>query len=182
MRLVFAALAALALALPSTASAQPAAGTSLNGTIQQTLDTKSVNVGQTVSLINVSSADGSGAVVGARLDGTVTKVVRAGQGRTAQLQMQFRTLRLANGTTYTVNGVVTGMKAKTKSNVVKEAAGAVGGMIVGNILGKTLGVKGGGLVGAAGGFLVMKNSKENMTVPAGSVVIVQLESARRQAK
>ena len=182
MRLVFAALAALAIVLPTAASAQPAPGTTLNGTIQQTIDTKSANVGQTVSLINVASANGSGSIVGARLDGTVTQVVRAGQGRTAQLKMRFTRLRTADGKTYAVDGIVTGMKEQTKSNLTKEAAGAVGGMIVGNILGKTLGVKGGGLVGAAGGFLMMKNSKENMTVPAGSVVSVQLESARRQAQ
>jgi hypothetical protein len=180
MRLFFAALAALAFALPAAVSAQPAPGEVLNGTLQQTIDTKSANVGQPVNLINVSSSDGK--IVGARLAGTVTNVVRAGQGRPAQLQMHFNTLRLANGTTYHVDGVVVGLKAQTKSNAVKEAAGAVGGMIVGNVLRKTLGVNGGGLIGAAGGFLVMKNSKENMTVPAGSVASVKLQSARRQAQ
>lgn len=114
--------------------------------------------------------------------GTVTKVVRASQGRAAQLQMRFRTLRLADGTAYNVDGLVTGMKAKTKSNIVKEAAGAVGGLLVGNVLGKALGLAGGGLIGAAGGFLIMKNSKANMIIASGAVVSVQLESVKRQAQ
>jgi hypothetical protein len=182
MRTLIALLAATALLLPVAAAAQPAPGTSLNGTIQQSLDTKSVAVGQAVTLTSVTSADGSGAIVGARLAGEVTNVVRAGQGRPAQLQMRFTRLRLANGSVYDVNGVVTGMKSTTKNNALKEVGGALGGMIVGNVLGKAVGINGGGLAGAAGGFLLAKNSKENMSIPAGSVVTVQLQSARRQAR
>jgi hypothetical protein len=181
MRTLIAKLAAAALLLPVAAAAQPAPGTTLNGTIQQTLDTKSAEVGQPVTLTSVTSANASGAIVGARLAGEVTKVVRAGQGRPAQIQLIFTRLRLADGTSYQVDGVVTGMKAATKNNALKEVGGALGGMIVGNVLGKAVGLNGGGIAGAAGGFLLAKNSKENMTVPAGSVVSVQLQSARRQA-
>ena len=39
----------------------------------------------------------------------------------------------------------------------------------------------GGLIGAAGGFLVAKNNRENMTIPAGSIIAVQLGSVRRQS-
>jgi len=114
--------------------------------------------------------------------GTITHVVRAGQGRSAQIQMTFNRLRLANGTTYAINGVVTGMQANTKSNAVKEAGGAVAGMLVGNMLLKTIfHASGGGLLGAAGGYLIAKNNRENMTIPAGSVVRVELRSVRRQA-
>ncbi len=182
MRTLIATLGAALLLLPVAAAAQPAPGTSLNGTLQQSLDTKSVEVGQPVTLTNVSSANGSGAIVGARLAGEVTKVVRAGQRRTAQLQIRFTRLRLADGASYDVDGAVTGMKANTKNNALKEVGGALGGLIVGNVLGKAVGVNGGGLVGAAGGFLLAKNSKENMSVGAGSVVTVQLQSARRQAR
>lgn len=182
MRFLYAAFAALVLVLPTAAAAQFAPGTKVSGTVQQTIDTKNSNVGDAVTLINVTSSDGKGEVVGARMDGAVTKIVRAGQGRNAQLQMTFTTLRLADGTTYTVDGVVTGMQSKKKSNLAKEAAGAVGGMLAGNAIGKTLGLGAGGLIGAVGGFLIMKNSKENMAVPAGALVDVQLQSARRQAQ
>jgi hypothetical protein len=78
--------------------------------------------------------------------------------------------------------VVTGWQATTKNNTLKEVAGAVGGLIVGNVLGKWIfhGASGGGLVGAAGGYLAAKNSRQNMVVSAGSRVQVQLVSARRQ--
>lgn len=178
-----AAIAAVAaLTLGQAALAAPPAGTRLNGTITQNYDTKSAYVGQQVILTNVTSASGSGSIVGAKLYGRVTKVVRAGQGRPAQLQMTFQTLQLSNGTRYAVNGVVTGMKANTKNNTLKEAGGAVAGMIIGNMIGKTVfHASGGGLVGAIGGFLVAKNNRENMSVPAGSVVGVELTTVRQQA-
>jgi len=182
MRTFVAALAAVLVLLPVAVVAQLAPGTTLNGTIQQDVNTASATVGQPVVLVNVSSADGSGRIVGAKLAGEVTDVQRAGQGKAAKLRMRFDRLRLPDGSVYQVDGVVTGTAAKTKSNALKEVGGAVAGMVVGNILGKAVGTNAGGLAGAAGGFLLAKNNKENMSIAAGSVVTVRLESARRQAR
>jgi hypothetical protein len=117
--------------------------------------------------------------------GTVTRVVRAGQGRTASLQMTFNRLVLPNGTTYAIDGVVTGTQTQTKSNALKEVGGAVAGMIVGNIIGKSIFHMSGGMpgfLGAVGGYLVAKNNRENVTVPAGSAVRVTLRSVRQQSR
>jgi hypothetical protein len=115
--------------------------------------------------------------------GTVTKVVKAGQGRPAQLQMTFTRMRLRDGSTYAIDGVVTGMQANTKNNALKEAGGAVAGMLIGNMIGKAIfHASGGGFLGAIGGFLVAKNNRQNLSVPAGSTVRVSLRSVRRQAR
>jgi hypothetical protein len=54
-------------------------------------------------------------------------------------------------------------------------------MLVGNAITKTIfGIAGGGLVGAVGGFLIAKNNRENMTIPANSTVTVRVAGARRQ--
>ncbi len=178
--LAAAALAACAFSLTAAASAAPVAGAQYAGTISKSVDTKSAYVGQPVTLTHVTSESGS--VAGATMYGTVTKVVRAGQGRTAQLQMTFNKLVMRDGSTYAVDGVVTGMNTSTKNNALKEAGGAVAGMIIGNMIGKTIFHSGaGGFLGAAGGFLVAKNNRENMSVPAGSAVRVMLRSVRRQA-
>lgn len=184
MRHLFATAAAVLsfFMVAQVASAAPYAGAQYAGVITSSVNSGNAVVGQSVTLTNVTSEDGS--VKGARMYGTVTRVVRAGQGRPAQLQMTFTRLVLSNGTTYAINGVVTGMQAQTKSNALKEIGGAVAGMIVGNIIGKTIFHAGngmGGFLGAAGGFLVAKNNKENMTVPQGSAVRVTLRSVRRQA-
>lgn len=170
------------LMVAQVASAAPYAGAQYAGIITTTVNTKDAYVGQPVTLSRVTSEDGS--VNGARMYGTVTRVVRAGQGRPAQVQMTFTKLVLTSGATYAIDGVVTGMQAQTKSNALKEIGGAVAGMIVGNIIGKTIFHASGGMsgfLGAAGGYLVARNNKENITVPSGSAVRVTLRSVRRQA-
>lgn len=170
------------LMVAQVASAAPYAGAQYAGIITTSVSSGNAVVGQAVTLRNVTSEDGS--VKGATMYGRVTRVVRAGQGRPAQLQMTFTRLVLPSGATYAIDGVVTGMQAQTKNNALKEIGGAVAGMIVGNIIGKTIfhassGI--GGFLGAAGGYLIAKNNRENMNVPQGSAVRVTLRSARRQA-
>ncbi len=177
------ALAALAVSMVSftgIADAQVAAGTDLAGVITQSISSNHAYAGEPVTLRNVSSE--SGGVRGATLYGTVTSAVPAGQGRPGKVQMHFTRLVLPSGATYAVDGVVSGMQANTKSNALKEVGGAVGGMLLGNIIGKTIFHTGiGGLLGAAGGFLIAKNNRQNVVVPAGTAVRVTVRSARRQA-
>jgi len=174
------ALALSVFSITGVASAAPASGEVLAGTMTSSVSTANAAVGQTVTLRNVRSE--SGDVSGGTMYGTVTRVVRAGQGRPAQLQMRFTRLVLPSGATYAVDGVVSGMQSNTKNNALKEAGGALAGMLVGNMLGKTIfHAGGGGFLGAVGGFLIAKNNRQNMTVPSGSAVRVTLRSARRQA-
>ncbi len=74
------------------------------------------------------------------------------------------------------------MKIKTKRQRRERVGGALVGMIVGNALGKTLlGVSGGGVVGAFGGYLVAKDDRTDVTIPANTGVTVRLVHERRQA-
>lgn len=166
----------------SLAGATPSADTQYAGNVTETIDTGTASVGQPVTLNNVVSEDGT--VSGATMTGHVSHVTPAGAGRPAQLEILFTTLTLAEGTQYAIDGVVTGMQAKTKSNVGREIFGAVAGMVAGNILAKTVfgATNGmGGFLGATGGYLIAKNMKQNMTVTQGSAVRVTLRSVRRQA-
>ncbi|HEY0395785.1 MAG TPA: hypothetical protein VGD01_14900 [Candidatus Elarobacter sp.] len=173
-------LAAAALAfVPLAASAQISAGTNLNGTMDQSIDSKNAVVGQQVTISNVASEDHN--INGATMYGHVCDVQSASQGRPGKLQVCLDKLHTRSGNSYALDGRVVGAQVNTKSNVGNEVAGAVGGMIVGNILGKKLGTNAGGLLGAAGGYLYAKNAKQNVTIPAGTPVTVQVLSARRQA-
>ena len=176
-----AAVLALVFVATLTASAAPQVGTMLDGTIDQNLSSNHAFAGQTVSLSNVTSDDGSRNVRGARLYGTVSEVQSAGQGRPGRIRLNFTTLILANGARYAVNTTVTNMRVETKSNAVNEAGGALAGMLLGNAVGKTLfGGSAGGAVGAAGGFLLAHNNRQNINIPQGSVVQVQLNSVTRR--
>lgn len=115
--------------------------------------------------------------------GTVTRVVHAGQGRPGQIQMTFTRLVLRSGASYAIDGVVTGAQVQTKNNALKEAGGAVAGMLIGNAITKTIfHVAGGGLLGAAGGFLIAKNNRQDVLISRGAGVRVTLRSVRRQSR
>jgi len=174
-------ITALAVLFSSSAAlATPPPGTMLSGTIQETINTANAYVGEPVEVTGVTAPGAN--IHNGTMYGHVTRVVRAGQGRPAQLQITMDRLVLGSGANYSVIGVVRGMTAITKRNTVREIAGAVGGMIVGNILAKTIfHASGGGIAGAAGGYLLAKNARQNLTVPAGSGVTVLLSTARRQA-
>jgi hypothetical protein len=178
IRMLLSLLALAATLAPMTASAQVSPGTQLSGNLRQTLDTKNVQVGQPVTLTNVTSADGN--VAGATLYGHVVEVNRAGQGQRPQLLVTFERL-ITRSHRYTIEARVLSMNQQTKSNAVREVGGALLGNIVGNIIGKKLGTNAGGLLGAGGGYLYAKNYRENFSVPGGSVVTVQIVSSRRQA-
>lgn len=172
---------ALVCATAIAAQAALTSGSLLNGTISQSYSSKNAYVGQAVALRNVTSDDGSGSVSSGTLYGTVSSVQKAGQGRPGRIAFRFTRLVTGSGATYAVDTSVTKMKANTSNNTLKEAGGALAGMLVGNMIGKTLfHLSGGGLVGAAGGFLLAKNNKQDISVPAGSIVQVQVNSVSRR--
>jgi hypothetical protein len=181
MRNALAALVAVSIFFAGTAaaSAEPLAGTMLTGTLTTSLDTKTAYAGEDVYAENVSSSDGS--IENATMSGTVDRVIPAGQSQAARIRLHFNYLRLPGGRMYAIDGIVTQLQAQTKNNGLKEAGGALAGMLVGNAITKTIfGIAGGGLVGAVGGFLIAKNNRENMTIPANSTVTVRVAGARRQ--
>ncbi len=155
-------------------------GMELTGILATPLDSKTATVGQPVNLTDVVAANGS--INGASLLGTVVDVQHPGPGRNAQIMLHFDTLQMPDGSTAPIDGIVVSMKVKTKSNAAKEVGGALVGMIVGNALGKTLlGVSGGGVVGAFGGYLVAKDDRTDITIPANTGVTVRLVHERRQS-
>jgi hypothetical protein len=165
--------------VPTPARAQTV-GEQFGGALANPVDSRTGYVGEPVKLVNAYNERCT--INGATMYGTVTQVQHAGQGRPGKIQLTFTRLVLANGRTYAIDGVVTGAKAITKSNAGKEAAGALAGMAVGNILGKAIfGLSGIGLLGAAGGFLLAKNNRQDVAISKGSAVRVTLRTVRRQA-
>jgi len=177
MKRHFASLLAVGLALtPLAASAQVAPGTELYGYLDQTVDSGSAYVGERVSASQVHG----GGIAGARMFGHVAGVQKAGQGTPGRVYLTWTAVRTASGRRYAIEGRTVRAQVVTKSNAAKEAGGAVAGMILGNILGKAVGTNMGGLIGAGGGYLAARNNRQNVTIPANSVIEVQIVSARRQ--
>ncbi|MBV8162654.1 MAG: hypothetical protein JOZ91_00130 [Candidatus Eremiobacteraeota bacterium] len=164
---------AVVFAGPSIASAQLHPGTKLVGDMDRTLNSKDVQVGQTFQLHSVHTTNHD--INGATLYGHVAHVQRAGQGTPAKIELDVDKLNTTSGNIYKISGEVLDVQVNTKSNAGKEAMAAGGGALVGGLLG-------GGtwaLIGAAGGYVVAKNSRQNVTIPQGSLVTVQVSQVTK---
>ncbi|MGH7747549.1 MAG: hypothetical protein ACREQ5_22735 [Candidatus Dormibacteria bacterium] len=174
--LVALAFVVLPLARPALAASAIASGTTINGVLETALDSSNAQVGDgvTIALTSPYPNDDS-SYAGALVRGHVSNVVRAGQGRKAEIDIAFDSIVLADGATAPLNGHVVSVGTQHKSAVLQQAAGAGIGMIVGNILGKKLGTNLGGLAGAAGGFLYANNLRTNVTLPKGANIQIQTD-------
>ena len=162
-------------------------GTQLNGRLQQSINTGNAHVGDRFVMDVVPPyPSGNPAFQGAIIAGEVTRVTPAGQGRKAALGLQFDYLRLADGSTVDISANMTNdQKQQQQKNGGHVALTTIGGMLLGNVLGKTIfHTGGGGIAGAAGGLLYGMNKQANFTLPTGSNVQITLNQTvtiRRQS-
>ncbi len=180
----------MAFVLPVAALAQTVTlqqGQNLNVQMQDTLDSGSAYAGQhfTVRVVPPFPNDDS-TFANAIINGTVVKVVQAGQGRNPELHLAWDSITLQNGASYPINAVMTqGSPKQQNRNGGHVALTTIGGMLLGNAIGKTIfHTNVGGAVGAAGGFLVGYNKKSNITLKQGSNMELTLTRplmVRRQA-
>ena len=182
-----------AFAAPSFAFAQTtvtlAKGDTVNLSMQSTLDTGSAYVGERFTARVVPPyPEGDTDLANAVASGEVVKVTPAGQGRNPELLLNFSTITLANGSSYPINAEVTGAgTTQQQKNAGHTVLSTLGGLIAGNIIGKVIfhaatGI--GGLIGAAGGFLIGQNKKANVTLSPGANIQLTLTRpllVRRQA-
>lgn len=181
-----------AFAAPSMALAQSTVtlskGDTMNVQMQDALDTGSAYVGERFTARVIPPyPEGDSDLANAVITGEVTKVTQAGQGRNPEMYLSFNTVTLQNGSSYPLNAQLTSTAGKPQQkNAGHVALTTIGGMIAGNIIGKTIFHSGiGGLLGAAGGFLIGNNKKSNLSVPAGAQLQLTLTRpllVRRQAR
>jgi len=173
-RTAIAAATALAL-VPMLAAAQISPGTQLVGTMDQTLSSKDAQVGQPFTVSNVHSLDYK--VSGATIYGHVAAVQPAGQGTPGRIELDFDKVNTRSGNVYRIVGYTTNVQVVTKANTGKEAAAAAGGALLGSLIThRWLGT----IAGAAGGYMLAKNNRANVEIPASSVVSVRVQQSRRQ--
>lgn len=151
------------------------AGASIQGMLLQDLSSKSATVGQLISA-KIQEPVPDALLEGGTLVGKVIEAAPASQGRNPKLELSFNGVKLAgSSTTIPMSAKIVKINITQKSNAINEAAGAAAGMVVGNIVGKWLGTNAGGALGAAGGYVLTSNAKQDLSVPAGSQVALQLQ-------
>lgn len=180
----------LAFMLPVAALAQTVTlsqGQNINLQMQDTVDSGNAYAGQHFTARVVAPYPNDDTTFeNAIINGTVVKVVPAGQGKNAELHFAWDSITLQNGTSYPINAVMTtGGPQQQQKNGGHVALTTLGGMLAGNIVGKTIFHTGiGGAVGAVGGFLVGYNKKSNISMKQGTAFQLTLTRplmVRRQA-
>src|SRR5690348_4621652 len=143
MRSLIRAIASTAIAIaclaPLTASAAPgqlAAGALLTSKMNSTIDSGSARANDKFALTVVSPyPSNNGVYAKAQLYGHITRVVAAGQGRSAVLEFAVDRIVLVDGRQADVPLTVQSQETQRHNNVGNIALTALGGMIVGNIIG-----------------------------------------------
>jgi hypothetical protein len=169
--------AALVLALsPVAALAQLSPGITLIGSIDQPLDSRTAQPGKPFTISNAHTSNYD--INGATIYGHVASVQHAGQGRPGKINLAFDKVNTRSGNIYQITGYASNVNVQTKNNTLKEVGGAAAGALVCGLLGRGVGA----LIGAGGGALYAKNSRENVNISQGSQVSVQVTQSRRQAQ
>lgn len=180
----------LAFLVPAAALAQTVTlqqGQTINVQMQDTIDSGSAYAGERFTARLVAPYPNDDATfANAIVNGRVIKVVQAGQGKNPELHFAWDSITLQNGASYPINAEMTqGAPQQQNRNGGHVALTTIGGMIVGNILGKTIfHTNAGGALGAAGGFLVGYNKKSNITMKQGQnfqLTLTRPLLVRRQA-
>ncbi len=180
-----------ALALAQSSTTIPS-GSQLNAVLSSPdINTKSAQLGDTFTMRVVAPfPNDNQALADATIDGHISAVRAAGQGRTAELTLALDRLHLPNGSVQTLHAYVQNVTETKENTVARKGLGAgvgaaVGsqtiGRIIGGNLGKIVGIGG----GAAAGYAYANNMKPNVNVAKNAKVVVALTRSvtisRRQA-
>jgi hypothetical protein len=175
---------AVALVLPLAAATysnpvELAAGSNVTSSMNSTIDSGSAHVGDQFSMTVLTPyPNNNGVYDNAQLYGHVTSVTSAGEGRSPVLAFNIDRIALANGRQAYVSMQLESQQTQSHSNISNIALTAAGGMILGNIIGKTLFKSGlGGPAGLIGGVLYAANKKTNVSLRQGSIVVNQVRQS-----
>jgi hypothetical protein len=166
--------AALFAAIPLGALAQIAPGTILIGTIDQDLSSNHVQPGTPFTISNAHTPNYE--MNGATIYGHVASVQAAGQGTSGKITLAYDRVSTPSGD-YRIDGYTQNVDVQTKSNAGKTVGGAAAGALVGGLLGHGVGA----LLGAGAGAAIAGNNRQNVLIPQGSAISVQIVRIRRQA-
>ena len=169
---------------PAPRAEQPvtvAAGTAVTGTLQQSVSTGKSNIGDPISLRVTEPVVARGVTIvpaGSTVHGTITHVRRAGRMKGAsELTLRFTEIETPSGRRRPAN--FEPMRWRIRGDGKETAAEISGGAAVGGILGGAIGggdgaLKGGAIGAAIGTGVAAATKGEQIELPAGQTLRIQL--------
>jgi hypothetical protein len=166
----------LPLAASSAAPVQLSAGNMVTSKINSTIDSGSAHAGDKFSMTVMTPYPSNNTTYSnAQLYGHVTRVISAGQGQNPVLEFNIDRIVLANGRQANVSMLLQSQETQRHNNIGNVAVTAVGAMIIGNMIGKSLFKSNlGGPAGLIAGALYANNKKTNVSLRQGSVVVTEV--------
>ncbi len=158
-----------------------ASGTQISAELVRQVTTKTAMVGDMVEarLVSDLMVDGrKAAPAGSLIQGSVTRVVSGSKviGGIPTLALSFHKLTVDSGDVVDIQGQVTQQGKSDKGrDTAKIAGGAVAGAVLGHQVDDGKGKLIGGLLGAAAGAAAAQKTGTEVDLPAGTVVVFDLE-------
>jgi len=171
-------------------------GTRILAVLDTSLSTRTSRSGQHFSM----TVRSPGEYAGARIDGVIARITPYGQGRSADMRVDFDTIRLRNGqsaefdaildTVRTPGGVTFRVDASRDASdlnrgddtVQQGAIGAAFGAVIGAIVGGGKGAAVGAVVGGASGMIMAQDRDQYLELPPNTQVTIVVTPARYPAR
>jgi hypothetical protein len=160
--------------------------------LDTSLSTRTSRSGERFSMTVLSPVE----YQGSRIDGVIARVTPYGQGRNADMQVDFDTIQLRDGQTAEFDAVLDTVRTpsgdtfrvsasggvpdrdRTDATIQQGAVGAALGAIIGAIAGGGKGAAIGAVVGGAGGAILAQDRDQHLDLPPGTRVTLIMTSPR----
>jgi hypothetical protein len=164
----------------------------INAVLDTELSTRNTRSGQRFTM----TVQGPPEYSGARIDGTVARITPYGQGRNADMAVDFDTIRLRDGQTAAFDAVLSTVRTpggmtfrvdtetgvpdsnRTDATIQNGAIGATLGAIIGAFAGGGKGAAIGAVAGGAGGAILAQDRDQYLDLPPGTQVTLIVTAPR----
>jgi len=149
-------------------------GAEIDGTLQQTLNSKTSHDGDTFTLVEKDTFfHKNEALHGATIEGHLERVTPAAATHKATMLVIFDDVKLPDGSSVAIDPRIKSMSTfEPKTHHVRDAGLIVGGAVAGHMMARHAH---GGLAGAAAGFALSSTLKSDINVKTGTLVKLVLK-------
>ena len=153
-------------------------GSEVDGTLQQTLNSKTNHDGDTFVLLEHDTFfHHNEALHGATIEGHLENVSPATATHKATMLVVFDDIRLPDGTAVSFDPRIKSLSTfEPKTHHIRDLGLIVGGAVAGHVMAHRSGKSHGGLAGAAAGFALSSALKSDINVKKGTLVKLVMKS------
>jgi hypothetical protein len=156
-----------------------AAGSVYRGKLDEEIGSKTSHDGDTFTL---AAVDATGPLAGSSIEGHLSGVQAAGLAKKPAMTIVFDDVLLSDGTKVPVNvQLLSTNDFGAKSHHLRTIGMMMGGAVAGHMAAHAAGKGHGGMLGAAGGYMLSQEMKTDIDVKPGTVIAVKFLSPATEA-